>query len=194
MSQHRLLTAMAAKLNTGVSASATGGAPLNTPPAAPAAPAAGTEADAVDVVTLADANAAVAHAESVGATNERTRFCAVLNSEAGQGNVPLATFMLENNPTASADAIIAHLNKQPKAATTTPAPAAAAAPAAPGAITTPLAETPLITIAPNTSANNGGEEDPERAAKLWDSAAKASGPGMGAAAGELAPGVPRTGN
>lgn len=193
---HRILTAAAARL-TGASTAglAAAGAPaLITAPAA-AEPAAG---DPVDVVTVADAQAAVAAAETrghtAGAEAERKRFTAVLNSEAGKGNVPLAVFMLENNPLATSDAIVAHLDTQPKAtATAAPvAPAAAAAPAAPAAITNPLEQTPLITVAPNANNGDGGTADPKASEKLWDTAmASVSIVGTGP---ELAPGIPRTGN
>jgi len=192
MSQHRLLTAQAARLTAGAATSALASAPL----IAPAAQERGEEI--IDVVAASEAQAAIAQAEAdgrvAGATAERGRFCAVLNSEAGQGNVPLATFLLENNPSASAEAIIAHLGKTPAAAAPAPAPAAAAPAApAPAAITTPLAETPIIAVKPAANTGEAGASSGGGAA-LWDEAAKNSGPGMGAAAGEIAPGVPRTGN
>lgn len=193
---HRLLTAAAARL--GISASAPAIAAASPAPIAPAAtePSADTT---VDVVTLADAQAAVAAAEIRGATAERTRTAAVMGSDAGKANPIMAAWMLEHNASVPADAIVAQLGNMPASAVAPGAAPAAAAPApaaeAPPAITVPLTDTPKVEIAP--AANNGGAGGMTQAEieKLWDAGIDAAGATLGNSFGkEIAPGIPRTGN
>lgn len=201
MSGHRILTAAAAHL--GISSSSAAIAASTPAPQPPAASQPGSE-ETVDVVTVTDAQAAVAAAETRGATAERTRTSAVLASDAGKANPMMAAWMLEHNASASADAIIAQLGTMPASAvapaaapaagTTATAPAAPAA-AAPAAITVPLDQTPKVEIAPN--ANSGGHEGMSQAEidKLWDSGIQVAGASLSNNFGtELAPGIPRTGN
>lgn len=187
---HRLLSASAAKLVNGAApaAVAAGGAP--------AAPAAGTDADPVDVVTVTDAQAAIAQASIDGAAAERTRTNAVMTSDAGKANPQLSAFMLNANPTASATSIIEHVAAQPAVA---PVVAAAPAPAAPAAeqpaLTTPLTETPLIAV--GADANNGSADGrtAEDDKKMWDEGMAGAAASQTNRFGEdLAPGIPRTGN
>lgn len=195
MSGHRLLTAAALRL--GLSAS-TGAVAASAPaPAAPAASEPNAETP-VDVVTLADAQAAVAAAKIEGAAAERTRTAAVLGSDAGKANPSMAAWMLEHNASVPADAIIAQLGNMPAAAAApAPAPAATteAAPAPAAAITVPLTETPKVSVAPG--ANSGGAEGASQAEidKLWDSGMATAASSIGNSFGtEIAPGIPRTGN
>jgi hypothetical protein len=190
MTSHRLLPFAAAR----VAAAAAAAPAVITPPAPPApAPAPAATAaqadDTVDVVTLADANAAVADAEIRGATAERTRTAAVLASDAGKANPSMAAFMLNTTPNATADQIIAHLGTLPAAAAAAaPAPAAATP-----AITVPLAETPIITV--GAGANGGEAEAPVDATKFWDAQINgASASVTSPFGGDLASGVRRTGN
>lgn len=195
MSAHRLLTAAAARLSGSTAAIAS--VPLAPAPAQPPAASQPGAEDAVDVVTLADAQTAVAEAEIRGATAERARTSAVLASDAGKANPMMAAWMLEHNASATSDAIIAQLGTMPAAAAA-PAPApAAAAPAAPApsAITTPLDQTPLIEVAPNANSGGGEGMSQEEIDKLWDSGMASASAGLSNSfGGELAPGIPRTGN
>jgi hypothetical protein len=192
MAGHRLLTAAAARL--GLAASASTPAIVASTPAVTPAPAATTPAgedDTVDVITLADAQAAVAAAEIRGATAERERTNAVLASDAGKANPQMAAFMLNANPNTAADAIVGQLAAMPKAEAPAPAPAALVeTPAAPAAITTPLTLVPKIETGTTPPAD--ADADPKEIADSWDkSIAAAGGASFG---GPLANGVPRTGN
>lgn len=207
---HRLLSAAAAKLGTGASAAALSSTPLVTPgapatpeAAAPTSPAAGEPV--VDVVTVADAQAAIATARTDGAAAERARTAAVFASEAGAANREMAAFMLNANPNASAEAITAHLAAMPKAGgaaatTTAPAPPAAAptppaapTPAAPAAITHDLNGTPKLAVPP--AAHNGDGGDEVDAEGFWNTHINGANASVGKPFGaDIAPGLPRTGN
>ena len=187
--QHRLLSAAAAKL--GVTASAP--AIVAATPAPPVAPANEPAGDVVDVVTLADYQRDTQAQFAAGAQAERERTAAVFASDAGKANPSMAAFLLNTSASASADQIIAHLGAMPSAAAPAPAPAAAApAPAAP-AITTPLAETPRIDVG---AAPNAGEAEPKvDAEKFWSTQISAANASIAQPfGGEVAPGIPRTGN
>jgi hypothetical protein len=185
--QHRILTSAAARLGLGGTAAA-----IETQPPAPTglpAPAAQTGAEEmVDVVTLADANAAVATARTEGAAAERERTAAVLNSDAGKANPSTAAFLLNTSPSASADQIIGHMALMPAPAAAAPAPAPVVE-EAPKAITNPLEQTPKMNVQPN--ANVGGASEEEDVTKGWDTAIASASVSERTM---LAGGIPRTGN
>lgn len=141
------------------------------PVAAAPAPGASTEGSGGDgltpdrIETALQAAKAEGHAEgeAAGASAERARTAAVFASDAGKANMTMGAWMLANNPTATAETIIAQLG-------TMPAAAAAAAPAAPAAVTTPLAETPKVDLnggAPGANADDGAPKA-EDSNKMWD--------------------------
>lgn len=119
------------------------------------------------VAAKADGNA---EGMLAGATAERTRTSAVFASEAGQANMPMAAWMLENNPDASAETIVAKLGTMPKAG-----PAAAVEPPAPVAnVTTPLAQTakPNLNPTPNDGTSTSGQSSQASADDSWGDVTK----------------------
>lgn len=185
--------------------SATAGAPAGTT----VAPAPDSATDASDGLTetqvepMLVAAKAEGHAEGVtaGATAERERTSAVFASEAGQANMPMAAWMLESSPNASADAIIGKLATMPKATVAT-----TAAPAPAATVTTPLASTPKPDLGGGTAANDGNADGGTSQADVdssWDTAITdiAQGGGFGAQvrlpgaiAAKVQPARNRTGN
>jgi len=146
------------------------------PAAAAPAPAAGTEESGGGAAGLTEAQVepmlvaakAEGHADGLaaGATAERERTSAVFASEAGQANMPMAAWMLESSPNATAEAIIGKLATMPKAAPV----ATTAAPAAPAAVTTPLSKTPAADLGGSGTANDGNAGAPtaDDVDKSWD--------------------------
>lgn len=117
-----------------------------------------------------------AHSEgrAAGATAERERTQAVLNSDAGKANMTMAAWMLNSSPAADANGIISQLSTMPAAAAA-PAPAPAAA-TPPVALAT-LEQTPVLAIQPNGQANDGGSgaASKQEIDSLWDAAIKGTG-------------------
>lgn len=195
---HRLMTAAAA-LAGGTALANT--APAAAPPAAGAAPAAG-EGDPVDVITVADAQTAVANARIEGATAERDRTSKVFASDEGKANPQMAAFMLSSNPAATSDAIVAHLKTMPAASAAAPAPAPAAttttaapAAAAPApAPTADLTKTPLIVVDPDANTGGDGGTSEVDSEKFWSTQMSSASLGKSPFGADLSPGLPRTGN
>jgi hypothetical protein len=129
--------AVAPPAAAGAAAPAAGGEP----DPAPAAP----EIDEARIETglLAAKAEGVAEGTKAGAAAERARTAAVFASPEGQANLPMAAWMLEQNPASPADDIVAKLK-------TMPAMAAAAPPGKPAAAATPLADAPKVDL-------NGGK-------------------------------------
>lgn len=134
-----------------------------TTPATPA-PAASTEQPAGEGLTEAQVEPMLQAAKAEGVTEgtqagadaERARTAAVFGSTEGQANMPMAAWMLESSPNASADSIIAKLATMPKATTV----ASTTEPAAPvGKVTTPLAETPKADLGNASQSTDGSSTD-----------------------------------
>lgn len=153
------------------------GAPIVAPaaPAAPAAPVAGADTSgggAAGGLTEAQVEPMLVAAKAegnqegliAGATAERERTAAVFASEGGQANMPMAAWMLESSPNASADSIIGKLATMPKGSTV----ASTAAPAAPAPLTTPLASTPAADLGTPAAANDGTGTAAASADDAWD--------------------------
>lgn len=150
-----------------------GNSALSTAPAAvgASAPAASADAAGGDALTPERIESALQAAkaeghsegEAAGASAERARTSAVFASDAGKANMTMGAWMLANNPTATAETIIAQLGTMPVAV-------AAVAPAAPAAVTTPLASTPKVDLnggAPGANADDGAPKA-EDSNKMWD--------------------------
>jgi hypothetical protein len=130
----------------------------------PAAPAGLTEAQIEPMLVAAKAEG---NAEGLvtGATAERERTAAVFASEGGQANMPMAAWMLESSPNASAESIIGKLATMPKGSPV----ASTTAPAAPAPLTTPLAQTPAADLGTPAAANDGTGQAAPSADDAWDS-------------------------
>lgn len=99
-----------------------GDPPAEDPAALPAA-ASAQALPAAEVVLVSDAAAVAEDRFQAGRQQERARTAAVLGSEAGQANMAMAAWMLENNPDATAQAINTRLGTMPAGASTAAAEA-----------------------------------------------------------------------
>jgi hypothetical protein len=163
---------------------------LVTPPAVPDAAAGAPDpvANADGMVSLADAQGAATEAMAAGAKAESDRYQAVLGSDSGKAHGSTALFMLQHNPTATAESIVAHLDGlKPAASTDTPAPAPAPAPAAAKPLTVALSNIDPIDLGGAGAGANKGENDAPETDSYW----KASNESLLAESGAV---VKKTGN